>query len=259
MPKSTAELFAKEIQKELNKSFIELCKSKTKGLILADIDSLVAQGAQITASGCKAMYLAVKNHNFELIDYLVSKGILVNPLARGYLAAMCDFGDFAKVEDKFFARIDKAVECTGFSIDYIVPYVNTAFLHGEHDKALALSDKYPVSRTEIVDTLYPRIIFEMIDKDLVDGLAIVNGYRDWMDEKSLGIAISSGNVKVIRYILAKKKIAAPVSSVCDAVFQGYRDALDAIELKPNPALIKKAQSSKDAGMVEYLKGRGVIR
>lgn len=225
MPKSTAELFAKEIQKELNKSFIELCKSKDKGLVLADIDTLVSQGAHVTASGCKAMYLAVKNHNFELIDYLMSKSILDNALARGYLAAMCDFGDFSKVEDKFFERIDKAIEYTGFCVDYIVPYVNTAFLHGEHDKALTLSDKYPVSRTQIVELLYTRIIFEMVEKELVDGLAIVNGYRDWMDEKTLGVALSSGNVKVIKYILAKKNIAPPIEAVCDAIFQGYRDAL----------------------------------
>ena len=58
MPKSAAELFAKEKQKELNKNFIELCKQKDgQGLLLGDIDNVISEGAEITASGCKAMYL----------------------------------------------------------------------------------------------------------------------------------------------------------------------------------------------------------
>lgn len=259
MPKSAAEQFAKEIQKELNKNFLELCKSKDKALALADIDSLVAQGAQITASGCKAMYLATKNRNFELIDYLIEKDILSNPLARGYLASMCDFGEFSKIEDKFFERIDKAISITGFSIDYIVPYVNCSFVHGDHDKALALSDRYPVSRTEIVSSLYPGIIFEMIEKDLVDGMAIVNGYRDWMDEKTFGMAVSGGNVKVIKYMLAKKQLVAPVGAICDAIFQGYREAIDLLDLKYNPVYRKSAETSKDGGMLEYLQQKGIVK
>ena len=260
MPKSAAELFAKEKQKELNKNFIELCKRKdAKGLLLAEIDNAIAEGAEINASGCKAMYLAAKNHNFALIDFLIDKGILDNVLARGYLAAMCDFGEFSKVEEQYFERLDKAIEITGFSIDYLIPYINCAFVHGEQDKALALSDKYPVSRTEIVSDIHIRIIFEMIDKDLVDGLAIVNGYRDWIDEKSFGVAVSGGNAKVIEYMQSRKTLDAPVAAVCDAIYQGYRDALDLLDIKPNPLYRKSAETSKDAGMLDYLASRDIIR
>lgn len=258
MPKSQAELFAKEIQKELNKSFIELCKRKSGGLLLADVDAVVAQGADITASGCKAMYLAVKNRNFALIDYLIERGILDSPLARGYLAAMCEFGEFAKIEDEFFARIDRAIQLTGFSPDYLAPYVNTSFVHGEQDKALMLDKKYPISRTELVGLLYGRIIFEMVEADLVDGLAIVNGYRDWIDEKSFGEAISSGNVKVIKYMLERKQLTPPIGAVTDAIFHGYKAALDLIEIEPNPYYRKVAASAKDSTMTEYLRGRGII-
>lgn len=260
MPKSATELFAKERQKELNKNFIELCKQKDgQDLLLANIDNLIVEGAEITASGCKAMYLAVKNRNFALIDFLIERGILDNPLARGYLAAMCDFGEFAKVEAKFFEEIDKAIGLTGFEINYLIPYINDAFVHGEQDKALALSEKYPITRTEIVNNVYDRIIFEMIDKDLVDGLAIINGYRDWVDEKTFGVAVSSGNVKVIKYMLAKKQLSAPVSAICDAVYQGYRDALELIDIKPNPAYRRNAETSKDPGMAEYLRSRNLIK
>lgn len=258
MPKSAAELFAKEQQKELNKRFIELCKQKDGSLLLADIDNCLSEGAVISASGCKAMYLAVKNHNFELIDYLIDHGILENPLARGYLASMCDFGEFGKYESKYFERLDKAISLTGFSPDYLIPYINCSFVHGEQDKALVLSDKYPISRTNIVECVHVRIIFEMIDKDLVDGLAIINGYRDWIDQKTFGVAVSSGNVKVIEYMLARKRLVPPISSVCDAIFQGYRSALDLLDIAPNPLYRRNAESSKDEGMLEYLENRGLI-
>ncbi len=260
MPKSAAELFAKEKQKELNKQFLELCKQKdNQGLVIADIDNIIGEGADITASGCKAMYLAAKNHNFALIDFLIDHGILANNLARGYLAAMCDFGEFSKVKDRYFDELDKAISITGFSPDYLIPYINCAFVHGEHDDALLLSDKYPISRTEIVNNIHIRIIFEMIDKDLFDGLAIVNGYRDWIDEKSFGVAVSGGNVKVMSYMLAKKDLEAPLSAVCDAIFQGYKDALDLLDLQPNPVFKKQAEASKASDMVDYLSARGLIK
>ncbi len=259
MPKSAAELFAREKQKELNKKFLDLCKQKDgKGLLLADIDSVIAGGADVTASGCKAMYLATKNHNFALIDFLIDHGILQSPLSRGYLAAMCDFGEFSKIEDKYFEELDKAISITGFSIEYLIPYINCSFVHGNHDKALMLSDKYPVSRSEIVQNIHIRIIFEMIDNDLFDGLAIINGYRDWIDEKTFGVAVSGGNDKVIKYMLDKKELIAPISSVCDAVYQGYISTLELIDIKPNPTYRKNAEMSKNPDMLDYLLTRGLI-
>ncbi len=259
MPKSAAELFAREKHKELNKQFLELCKQKNgDSMLLADIDNVVAEGADVTTGGCKAMYLAVKNHNFALIDFLIDNGILTNPLARGYLASMCDFGEFGKVEEEYFVRLDKAIAITGFYIEYLIPYINCAFVHGEHDKAIALADKYPVSRKEIVDCVHIRIIFEMIDKDLEDGLAIINGYRDWINEKNFGVAVSSGNVKIIKYMLDKEYLTPPISSVCDAVFQGYKDALDILDIPFNPAYRRSAESSKDATMLDYLKSRNLL-
>lgn len=259
MPKSAAELFAKEKQKELNKKFLDLCKQKDgKGLLIADIDNAIAEGADVAASGCKAMYLATKNHNFALIDFLIDHGILDSPLSRGYLASMCDFGEFAKIEDKYFEELDKAIAITGFSMDYLIPYINCSFVHGNHDKALMLSEKYPVSRSQIVENIHIRIIFEMIENDLVDGLAIVNGYRDWMDEKTLGVAVSGGNDKVIEYMLAKKDLIAPINSVCDAVYQGYISTLELIEIKPNPTYRKNAEISKNPEMLDYLLKRGLI-
>ena len=259
MPKSAAELLKKEKQKQLNRDFIDLCKRKDKGMLLADIDTVIAQGADVTTSGCKAMYLAVKNHNFALIDLLIERGILSNPLAIGYLAAMCDFGEFARVEDKFFERIDRAILLTGFTAEYIAPYVNSTFVHGEEQKALALSERYPISKTQIVELLHDRIIFEMIERDLVDGLALVNGYRDWIDERALGVAVSGGNVKIIRYMLGKKQLVPPTAAICDAIFHGYKDVLDLMDLRPNPIYRRSAESSKDTAMVEYLVGRGIIK
>ncbi len=260
MPKSAAELFAKEKQKELNKRFLELCKQKDgQGLLLADIDGVIAEGAEVTASGCKAMYLATKNHNFALIDFLIDHDILSNPLARGYLAAMCDFGEFSKVEDKYFEELDKAIELTGFSKDYLIPYINCSFVHEDHDKALKLSEKYPISRSEIVDSIHIRIIFEMIENELYDGLAIINGYRDWIDEKAFGVAVSGGNVKVIRYMLDKKHLVAPINAVCEAIFQGYISALELIDIAPNPVFRQNAEVSKEPNMLAYLVGRGLIR
>lgn len=259
MPKSAAELFAKEKQKELNKRFLELCKQKDgKGLLLADIDGVISEGADVAASGCKAMYLATKNHNFALIDFLIEHGILDNPLARGYLAAMCDFGEFSKIENKYFEELDKAIALTGFSDDYLIPYINCSFVHGDHDKAIGLSEKYPITRSKIVNSIHIRIIFEMIDNELYDGLAIINGYRDWMDEKAFGVAVSSGNVKVIEYMLARKHLIAPVNSVCDAIFQGYISALELLEIAPNPIFEKNAEVSKNPEMLAYLRGRGLI-
>lgn len=260
MPKSAAELFAREKQKELNKRFIELCKQKdSKGLLLADIDNVIAEGAEVTASGCKAMYLAAKNHNFALIDFLIERGILDNPLSRGYLAAMCDFGEFSKVEDKYFDALNMAIDITGFELDYIIPYINCSFVHGNHYKALELTESYPVSHEEIVNSIHMRIIFEMIDNDMEDGLAIVNEYRNWIDEKAFGVAVSGGNVKVIEYMLARKDLCAPVNSICDAIFHGYRDALDLLDIKPNPIYRKNAESSKDPNMLNYLIGREIIK
>ncbi len=259
MPKSAAELFAREKQRELDKQFLELCKQKEgESMLLADIDNAVSLGASITAGGCKAMYLAAKNHNFALIDYLIDKGILANALARGYLASMCDFGEFSKVESEYFVRLDRAISITGFSVDYLIPYINCSFVHGEQDKALMLSDKYPVSRKEIVSCVHVRIIFEMIDKGLEDGLAIINGYRDWLDEKTFGVAVSGGNVSVIKYMQEKKKLVPPISSVCDAIYQGYKEALDLLYIPPNPIYRKSAASSQDEGMTEYLKSRNLI-
>ncbi len=259
MSKSAAELLAKERQKELNKQFLELCKQKGGDtLLLADIDNAVALGADVSAGGCKAMYLAAKNHNFALIDFLIGHGILTNPLARGYLASMCDFGEFAKVEKEYFDRLDKAISITGFGIDYLIPYINCAFVHDEHDKALALADKYPVSRKEIVNCIHIRIIFEMIDKDLEDGLAIINGYRDWVDEKSFGVAVSSGNVKIIRYMLDKERLTPPINAVCDAIYQGYVDALDLLDIPYSPAYRHAAETSKNPDMLSYLKSRNLV-
>lgn len=232
---------------------------KGESMLLAEIDNTVSLGAQVTASGCKAMYLAAKNHNFELIDFLMDHGILVSPLARGYLASMCDFGEFGKVEDEYFVRIDRAIEMTGFNIEYLIPYINCSFVHGEHDKALDLAYKYPISRKQIVDSIHIRIIFEMIDKDLEDGLAIVNGYRDWVDEKNFGVAVSSGNVKVIRYMLGKEEhLVPPVNSVCDAIFQGYKPALDLLDITPCPLYRRSAETSKDPSMLDYIKERNLI-
>lgn len=260
MPKSAAELFAKEKQKELNKKFIDFCKQKSDGLLLGEVDNVITEGAEITAFGCKAMYLAVKNRNFALIDFLIDHGILDNPLSRGYLAAMCDFGEFYKVEDKYFDYLNKAIATTGFNIDYLIPYINCSFVHGEHDKALALSEKYPVTRTEIVNSVHIRIIFEMIDKDLIDGMAIINGYRDWVDDKTFGVAISSGNVKVIQYMIAKKNnLNPPLNAICDAIYQGYRSALDLLEISPNPLYKRNAEVSKDPDMLNYLYERDLIR
>ncbi len=259
MPKSAAELFAKEKQKELNKKFLDLCKQKDgKGLLLADIDGAISQGADVFASGCKAMYLATKNHNFALIDFLIDHGILSSPLARGYLAAMCDFGEFSKIEEQYFEELDKAIGLTGFGIEYLIPYINCSFVHGDHDKALRLSEKYPVSRSEIVNNVHIRIIFEMIDNDLYDGLAIINGYRDWIDEKTFGVAVSGGDDKVIEYMLEKKRLIAPISAVCDAIFQGYISTLELIEIAPNPVFRQNAEVSKDPAMLEYLIRRGLV-
>lgn len=248
------ESFERERRKALNKEYLDLCKQKDrKGLLVAEVEDVLAKGADIDAGGCKAMYLAVKNHNFSLIYMLIRKGILKYPLASGYIASMCEFGDFEMYRSQFFEVIDKAVSITGFSIDYFVPYFNMALVHGDADDAKTVADKYGIGYKEVADCIYERIIFEIIENDAKQSLAFIEEYREWINEKVLGTAVSAGNEKVTEYILSKKQLTPPVSAICDAVFNGYRGTLELIDVPLTPQVLRNAAVSKDKGMTDFIK------
>lgn len=249
------ETFERERRKELNKEYLDLCKQKDrKGLLIAEVEDALAHGADIEAGGCKAMYLAVKNHNFSLINLLIRKGILKYPLAAGYIASMCEFGDFETYRKQFFEVIDKAMTITGFSLDYFVPFFNMALVHGDAEDAKTVADKYGVSYKQVADCVYERIIFEIIENDATDSLTFIESYRNWINEKVLGVAVSAGNLKVAEYILSKESsLVPPVSSVCDAVFNGYREVLKLFPVPLTPQVLRNASVSKDKGMTDYIK------
>lgn len=137
---------------------------------------------------------------------LIRKGILKYPLAAGYIASMCEFGDFETYRKQFFEVIDKAMTITGFSLDYFVPFFNMALVHGDAEDAKAVADKYGVSYKQVADCVYERIIFEIIENDATDSLTFIESYRNWINEKVLGVAVSAGNLKVAEYICLKRAV-----------------------------------------------------
>lgn len=226
--RSSEEIFANELQKSKDKRLIELCRTRDRrGKLLEEIKELMDNGADITARNYRALYFATREHNFPLIDLFIDRGALTSPIARSHLAAICDYGDFsAEKEEKFFVMLDRAIENTGMDLEYFIPYINCMFLHGRYTDAVALSDKYGIGVQQIVDVIYPRVIFEMIDSGYMDAINFIEQHRDWIDRSTFISAVSSGETKVVKYILSRKLLPLPMNDIERAVYDGYTDVLD---------------------------------
>ena len=248
MPKLTPlerELIAK--QKQLDEELIEIAKQKDKkGELLARASQLLDEGAFVNAGGGKPLYFAARKQNYPLLYLLIDNGALSLPIAKNYIASICDYRGFDKSEEAFFALIDYAISITGFDKAYLIPYINCMFLHGRHQKTYRLTDVYGLKPREIVGEVYERVIFEIINNNHMETLEYIEGYRDWINRACFDTAISGGEAKVLAYMLFNGRYFEPAeSSVCKAIYDGYTEILDLLrsngfDLGKNPLYLKKA-------------------
>lgn len=248
MPKlSLIEAEANNHQKLINNDLANLCKlPDSDGDILNKIEQLLLSGAEAVYCNGKPLYNATRKLNFKTVYKLIEYGALQEPNAKNYIASICDYRNFSKNEEKFFNLIDFCIEKTGFDIAYFIPYINTMFLHGQPQKTNILISKYGLKPKQIIDEVYERVIFEIINNGHENTLAYIERYREWINQSCFDTAISGGETKVLKYILSKDMGFVPQeSSICKAIYDGYTDVLDTLKehgyaLKKEPAYLKRA-------------------
>lgn len=267
MPKlSPIEIEANNHQKLLNKDFADLCRlPDSDGAILSKIEMLLNSGAEINCFNSKPLYNATRSLNFKLIYLLIKYGALNSPLAVNYIASICDYRNFKKNEEAFFELIDHCISIKGFDMAYFVPYINTMFLHGQAQKTNLLITKYNISASDIVNCVYERVIFEIINNGYENTLSYIERYRNWITQSCFDTAVSSGDIKALKYILAKNLGFEPSqSALLKVIYDGNTEVLEVLKLwgfglKKDLVYLKQACRafySKGKTSLEYLLKNG---
>ena len=266
MPKlSPLEIDAINHQKLINQELANLCRMDEDDGVVSKIEKLIGEGAEVCYQNSKPLYNATKKVNFRTIYKLIDHGALNDPMAINYIASICNYRNFKKNEEKFFALIDHCIELNGFDITYFVPYINTMFLHGQAAKTNLLITKYKLSSAQIIDCVYERVIFEIINNGHEPILEYIERNRDWISQTVFDTAVASGEYKVLKYLLSKNLGIEPQESALNkAIYDGSTEILDLLKswgypLKKNPNYLRQACRSfytKGKKAFEYLMNNG---
>jgi len=242
---SILEIEANNHQKLINRELANLCRLKDDG-VLSKIELLIKDGAEVCSQNSKPLYNATRTQNFRLIYLLIDNGALNDPIAKNYIASICDYRNFKKHEEEFFKLIDHCISLTGFDMEYLTPYVNTTFLHGQPQKTNLLIKKYSLTPAKIVGCVYERAIFEIINNGHENTLAYIERYRNWITQSVFDTAIAGGEIKVLKYILSKNLGFTPQESgILKAIYDGNIEVLEVLKtwgysLKKDPNFLKQA-------------------
>ena len=221
-----AKLQALNEQKEKDERLLELAKSNFTNA--AEARLALSEGANVHAKGSRAMLNACKRFNYEVIRTLIEFGALSMPIARKYLASLCDYRGFDKtnIED-YFALLSEAIAVTGRDDNYFEPYINNRAAVGDMEGLNRFKFRFELTDDYVVRHVYPGIIFEIINNSHDDMLAYITGNREWIDQKCFDSAVAGGEEAVLQYIFENSDLIAPSrASVANALFAGRTGVLD---------------------------------
>lgn len=257
----------KQLEKERLKALCELLVAECKSpyVNLDSVRTILSSGADINYKYSEPLRWACKLHNFMLVKFLIGHGALDAPIARTYIAQMCDHKFTDQLEPAFFEILDTAHSKSGDYMALFTPYINNMAVHGRLDKLRSLQKRYYLTEAEIVNVIERRVIFEIVLHNHDEILAFIERHKNWCDAESFESAVDSGEWIVLEHIIQKGGYIAPSDkAVAKAVYDGNFEVLDMLhgcgyDFGRKPLFLEKAcraAFSKGTKSLEYLLKRG---
>ncbi|MCL2061213.1 MAG: hypothetical protein FWH03_01120 [Firmicutes bacterium] len=220
----------KQLERERFKALCDLlvaeCKSKHANL--DSVKTLLQSGADVQYKYSEPLRRAAKNQNFELIKLLINHGALTDaPIARTFLAQICDHKFNEKIEPAFFEILDMAHSKTGDYMSLFTPYINSMAVHGRLDKLRCLQKRYYLTESELAGVIERRVIFEIVLNNHDEILEFIEKHKNWYVQESYDMAVDSGEWIVLERLIKVGGYVKPSDkAVAKAVFDGHFAVLD---------------------------------
>lgn len=263
---SKEQMLQKERARALGELFVSECRAQSPNY--DTLRTMIKSGADVCYKHASALHWAAKKQDFELVLFLIDNGVLSEPISISIIANICNGKGFTETsEPKFFEVLDAVRrECGDAGIDVFVPYINAMAAQGRLDKLKALMARYYLTEAEVAQSVYIRIIFEIILGVHDEMLAFINKHVQWQTLAALDMAVAAGDWVVLEYLLQEGKVKAEPSetAVGQAIFGGSAEVLDILlhcgySFNGNPLFLKKAcrAAFNDEGrMLRYLLQHG---
>lgn len=254
----------KERIKALSGLLVAECKSPVFNL--AVINNLIEAGADVLYKNSYALYFAAKQLKFDLIDFLIEKGALNAAAAKNYITAMCEYKGFNDAcEERYFALLDTVCRHFGKDISVFAPYINNMAVNGRLGKIIAVKEKYGFSDSQICETIYIRIIYEIISGGYNYMLDYINAHRAWADQTAFDLAVATNEWMALEYFITNTNLRTPSdTAVGQALFEENFEVITILDkigydFKNKPTLLEKASRavfSKGTKSLEFLFSKG---
>ncbi len=262
---SKEQVLQKERSRALGDLFVAECRAAQPNY--DTLRTMLKSGANVCYKHAAALHWAAKKLDFELVLFLIDNGVLDEPISTSILANICNQKGFGEqAEPKFFQVLDAVRARRGDAgLDLFVPYINAMAAAGRLDKLQLLMSRYYLTEAEVAQSIYIRIIFEVILGVHDDMLAFINKHVHWQTPAALDMAVAGGDWVVLEYLLQQGVPCAPSeTAVAQAVFAGAAEVLDILlhcgySFDGNPLFLKKAcrAAFNDGGrMLRYMLGHG---